>query len=194
MEALSRMPKDAILVTYATRSGSTAEVAEVIAYEIGQFCGRVDVAPVQRVRDLRPYWAVILGSPVRYARWLPEAIAFLSAQRATLRLRLMGVFQLCGRLCEDTPQNREAARQAYEEIRRTFPEFRPLEVGLFAGRVSEEVLHHAPSAGQMLGQGELKPGDWRDWEAIREWGRKMGKTLFGMCQPAMPVRLPPEKL
>ncbi|GIV62912.1 MAG: flavodoxin domain-containing protein [Chloroflexota bacterium] len=190
METLNWMPKDAILVTYASRSGSTAEVAEVIAYEIGQYCGRVDVAPVQRVRDLRPYWAVILGSPVRYARWLPEAIAFLSAQRATLRLRLMGVFQLCGSLCQDTPQNREAARQAYEEIRRTFPEFRPLEVGLFGGRVGEEILHHKPP----LNPNELKPGDWRDWEAIREWGRKMGKILFGMCQPSPPARLPPEKL
>ncbi|MFN7036326.1 MAG: flavodoxin domain-containing protein [Bellilinea sp.] len=190
METLNWMPKDAILVTYATRSGSTAEVAEAIAYEIGQFCGRVDVAPVQRVRDLRPYWAVILGSPVRYARWLPEALAFLSAQRATLRLRLVGVFQLCGSLCQDTPQNREAARQAYEEMRRTFPEFRPLEVGLFAGRVSEEALLHAGHGGKS----DLKPGDWRDWEAIREWGQKMGKILFGMCQPSTPVRLPPEKI
>ncbi len=190
MEVLNGISKDAILVTYASRSGSTAEVAEVIAYEIGQYCGRVDVAPVQRVRDLRRYWAVILGSPVRHARWLPEAIAFLSAQRSTLRLRLMGVFQLCGSLCQDTPQNRQAAQQAYEEIRRTFPEFRPLEVGLFAGKVGDEIFHHPAG----VGQPELKVGDWRDWEAIREWGRKMGKILFGMCQPSQPVRLPPEKL
>ncbi|MEW6181447.1 MAG: flavodoxin domain-containing protein [Chloroflexota bacterium] len=190
METLNWLPKDAILVTYATRAGSTAEVAEAIAYEIGQFCGRVDVAPVQRVRDLRPYWAVILGSPVRHARWLPEAMAFLSAQRATLRLRLMGVFQVCGVLCQDTPQNREAARQAYEEIRRTFPEFRPLEVGFFGGKVEEEAIPHLEGGSES----EFMAGDWRNWEEIRNWGRKMGKILFGMCQPSLPPRMPPARL
>jgi hypothetical protein len=87
------------------------------------------------------------------------------------------------------PESR-SRRQAYEEIRRTFPEFRPLEVGLFAGRVAEEALLHGTHGGQSA----LKPGDWRDWEAIREWGSKMGKILYGMCQPAPPARLPPEKL
>lgn len=168
---------DAILIAFAARDDGLVKVAEALAYEIGQYCGLVDIAPVQRVRDVRPYRAVVLGSAVRHARWLPEAIAFLSAQRGTLRLRLVGCFQLCAAHCQDLPNNPEAAQHAFEDIRRAFPEFRPLQVGMFNGDVS--------AASQT--------GDWRELATVRAWGQTMGKVLFEMLQPR-PERKPPDAL
>lgn len=168
---------DAILIAYAARDDLMVKVAEALAYEIGQYCGLVDVAPVQRVRDVRPYRAVILGSVVRHARWLPEAIAFLSAQRSILRFRLVGCFQVCAAQCYDPSENPDAARYAFEDIRRAFPEFRPLQVGMFNGEVTTAI----------------QTGDWRELDSVRAWGQKMGKVLFEMLQPR-PERQPPEAL
>lgn len=174
----------AILITYASRYGSTAEVAEVIAQEVGRTCGVVDVAPVQRVRDLRPYRAVILGSAVRAGRWLPEAIAFLTAQRSLLRLRFVAGFLTCGLLRVETDDSRSAALQIFHSIRHYAPDFRPLETGLFAGCVPPEAFDNGSRI--LARQALLEPGDWRNWDAIRAWGGGLA-CLLGMGQ-ALPMR------
>ncbi len=51
-----------ILVTYATKHGATAEIAEKIGELLRQEELSVVVLPVKQVKDLAPYTAVILGS------------------------------------------------------------------------------------------------------------------------------------
>ncbi len=171
----------AVLVTYASRYGSTAEVAEGIARELGASYGCVDVAPVQRVRDLRPYRAVVLGSAVRSQRWLPEALAFLSAERASLRLRLFACFSVCGLLRWNTSEHQALAKQPFQQARLLVPEIRPLSVEAFAGRVPNGTSGN----GQRLiaGQTVLEPGDWREWDAIRAWAQKVAGLLQALSTP-----------
>ena len=57
-----------ILVTYASRAGSTAEVAEAIGKTLTEGGAQVDVIPMQDVNDLSPYRAVVAGSAIRQAR------------------------------------------------------------------------------------------------------------------------------
>ena len=47
-----------ILITYATKYGSTKEIAEKIGEVIGQVGLQVDVLPVKSVCDFTPYGAV----------------------------------------------------------------------------------------------------------------------------------------
>ncbi len=54
-----------ILVTYASRAGTTAEVAEAIARTLTQDGAQVDVLPMKSVKDLSPYQAVVAGSAIR---------------------------------------------------------------------------------------------------------------------------------
>src|SRR5574341_311518 len=83
-----------ILVTYATRYGSTEEVAESIggALRIAGF--KVDVQPMQEVKRLDGYDAVVLGAAIYNAQWHPEAHRFLSEQREALALRPVAIFAL----------------------------------------------------------------------------------------------------
>ena len=64
---------DKILVTFASRAGSTAEVAKAIGKALSDSGAQVDVLAMRDVQDLAPYRAVVAGSAIRKKKWLPEA-------------------------------------------------------------------------------------------------------------------------
>ncbi|WP_428543248.1 flavodoxin domain-containing protein [Profundibacter sp.] len=69
-----------ILIAYASRLGSTAEVAKTIADEIGAQTRCID-----DIESLAGYDAVIIGSAIRYDKWLPEATDFVKTHQSTLQ-------------------------------------------------------------------------------------------------------------
>jgi len=71
-----------ILVTYASRTGSTAGVAEVIGQTLSNPETRVDIFPITEVKDLSPYNAVVAGSAIQGGEWLPEALDFVREHRS----------------------------------------------------------------------------------------------------------------
>ena len=73
-----------ILVTYASRTGSTAQIAEAVCKTLTDNGEETELLPMQDVNDLSLYHSVIIGSPIRKSRWLPEAMQFLQTHRAEL--------------------------------------------------------------------------------------------------------------
>ncbi len=159
---------ESILVTYATRAGSTREVAASIAATLRQTGAEVDLVPVEDVRDIYPYQLVILGSGIRTGSLLPEAVQFAQRFRLGLASIPTAYFVVCLTMKEDTPANRATVHgylQPLIEIKE------PVSTGLFAG-----VMDHAKlgmlarffmrhtELGKQLGE-----GDWRDWDAIQNW-------------------------
>ena len=69
--------KENILVTYASVSGSTGEVAEAIVKVLRQEGGQAIARPVDQIISLDEFDAVIIGSSIRAGRWLPDAVAFV---------------------------------------------------------------------------------------------------------------------
>ena len=53
-----------VLVTYATRYGSTEEVAHALAESLRENTATVDVLPIQDVRSPERYDAIVLGAPL----------------------------------------------------------------------------------------------------------------------------------
>jgi menaquinone-dependent protoporphyrinogen oxidase len=53
-----------ILVTFASRTGWTAGVAEAIGKTLKENGAHVDVLPMSQVKDLTPYEAVVAGSAI----------------------------------------------------------------------------------------------------------------------------------
>ena len=66
-----------ILITYATKYGSTAEIAEKIDTVLREAGLQTELLPVKQGKDLAPSTAVILGSAVYIGRWRKEAVQFL---------------------------------------------------------------------------------------------------------------------
>ena len=74
-----------ILIAYASKFGSTGEVAEAIGEVLCQEGNTVETKWVKNVKDLNNYDAVIIGSAIRYDKWMSEAKEFVKANRKILQ-------------------------------------------------------------------------------------------------------------
>lgn len=160
-----------ILVTYATRAGSTAGIAAEIAKMLCQAGFSTDLYPMQAVIDLAPYRVVIAGSAIQGGAWLPEAMTFFAANRSALRLRKVATFLVCMMLAGDEST---AERQAYIDhwmapVRTIVT---PLYEGAFAGALDlAKIQCWRDRIGMRLSLmfAPWGEGDYRDWDAIDSW-------------------------
>lgn len=164
-----------ILVTYATRFGSTAEVAAKIDSVLSQAGAVVDLRPVDKVRSLEAYDAVIIGSPIRGGTWTAEAAAFLEAHRSELAQLPVAYFTVCMTLREDTPETRQLVSDYHTPLLASFPEIRPVSIGMFAGRVNYATFSWLVNL--MAKASAIPEGDWRQWTQIEDWARALVPLL-----------------
>lgn len=168
-----------ILVAYASRAGSTAGVAEAIGRTLAESGVEVDVRPMTEVRDLTPYAAVVAGSAIQGAQWLPEATAFVRANQAALAQRPFAAFLVCMTL--DMPNGEKYRDQVGDWLQSVRAQVRPVSEGLFAGAFD---LSKVPSFGDRLKfrlailTGTWPVGDRRDWDAIRAWAADIRPLLM----------------
>src|SRR2546423_14354057 len=73
-----------VLVTVASRHGSTREIADAIAQELRMPGIDADVRHVEEVPDLNSYDAVVLGSAIYMGNWESEANQFLQRHQSRL--------------------------------------------------------------------------------------------------------------
>lgn len=170
--------KDKILVTYASRAGSTAGVAEAIGKTLAEGGAQVDVLPMQEVKDLASYRAVVAGSAIQKKQWLPEAMQFLRTNRAILGQRPFAAFLVCMTLAmPGADKYRPSVAEWLGPVRSLV---RPVSEGLFAGALD---LNKVPSFVDRLkfrlsiAFGVWKEGDHRDWGAIRAWAADLQPLL-----------------
>lgn len=83
-----------ILVAYATRYGSTKEVAEAIGARLRESGLEADVRPVPDVRSVDGYVGVVLGAPLYIGSLLKGTLEFLEQHRAALEQMPVAVFAL----------------------------------------------------------------------------------------------------
>jgi menaquinone-dependent protoporphyrinogen oxidase len=154
-----------MLVAYATRCGSTGEVAEAIGKAVCEAGAAVDVRPVKDVKDVSAYQAVVVGSAIRMGRWLPEATRFVEKHRAALGRVPLAYFGVCLAMSEDTEEKRREAEGYLQPVRDLV---QPAEQAMFAGAV---IYQRLPFLLRYLMKNVIKAseGDFRDWEAIRAW-------------------------
>jgi menaquinone-dependent protoporphyrinogen oxidase len=169
---------DKILVTYASRTGSTIGVAEAIGKTLAESGAQVDVLPMQEVKDLSPYRAVVAGSAIQKKQWLPEAMQFIQANRVELARKPFAAFLVCMTLAM---RNGETYRPFVSEFLAPVRALvKPVSEGLFAGALD---IRKIPSLGDRLKFrlsvlfGAWSEGDHRDWNAIHDWADGLHSQL-----------------
>ncbi|GAB4444617.1 MAG: menaquinone-dependent protoporphyrinogen IX dehydrogenase [Anaerolineae bacterium] len=166
-----------ILVTYASRTGTTAGVAEAIGETLAESGAQVDVRPMQDVTDLAPYRAVVAGSAIQEGQWLPEAMQFMRTHRAALAQKPFAAFLVCMTLAMKNKEHHQAVANWLEPVRALV---KPVREGLFAGALD---ISKVPSLRKRLMSrlsvafGVWSEGDHRDWDAIRAWAADLKPIL-----------------
>lgn len=153
-----------ILVTYATRAGSTREVAAAIGESLSRRGYAVDVRSVKERPDPAGYQAVILGSAIRMGKWLPEAVDYVSANQAALGRMPVALFTV-HMLNTGEDDASQTNRRAYLDAVR--PLLNEPEEIFFTGAMDYSRLSFLDrTIARMVGSSET---DQRDWEQIEAW-------------------------
>lgn len=161
-----------VLVAYASKHGSTAEIAEAVAEGIRAGGHDVDCIPVGEVPGLDDYDAVVIGSAVYIKRWRGDAKHFLRKHSKELMTTPFWVFSSgpTGDPSDDDPEWLEPPK-----IMRKAEELGVREHVVFGGRVP-------PEGGGFAARG-MRSGippefqDRRDWDEIRSWARGIADQL-----------------
>lgn len=158
-----------ILVAYASKYGSTQEVAEAIAATLREKGLSADLQPMQKVRSLSGYRAIVLGAPIFYGLWHTDAKDFLTKNEAVLTQPRVAVFALGPNSTDEN--ERQSSQAQFDKELAKFPWLKPVVTELFGGRFPAKLrfpdsLVAALPASPMHGK---PPSDVRDWTAIRAW-------------------------
>lgn len=163
-----------VLVTYATKHGATAEIAERVGHVLQEAGVTAVVRPVEMVHDLRQYDAVVLGSAVYAGQWRKEAAEFLAHNEQRLMERPVWLFS-SGPTGEGDPV---ALMKGW-----TFPtaqqpiadRIHPRDIAVFGGEIDMEKLN-LPE--KLIVKGVKAPaGDYRDWRTIEVWATAIAEAM-----------------
>ena len=162
-----------VLVGYATRYGSTQEVAEAVATTLRERGLAVDIWPMREVRTLDQYRAFVLGAPLYMFHWHKDALNFLTRHRTALTARPVAIFAL-GPFHADEKEFQGSREQLEKELAK-FPWLTPGAIEIFGGKFDPEKLTFPHNLVPALKK--MPASDIRDWTAIRAWASDLAATL-----------------
>jgi menaquinone-dependent protoporphyrinogen oxidase len=173
------MTQRQVLIAFASRNGSTAEIAVHIGEVLRERGFAVRVQPAGDVRSLDGVAAVILGSALYANRWRGEACRFARRHEAELRDRPVWLFS-SGPL-DDSASHRhippvpDAARIAARIGARGHV--------TFGGRLTVDARGFIARAMARNG----RAGDFRDFAHIAGWATLMAADLGASAGSATPT-------
>lgn len=165
--------KSNILIVYATRSGSTAEVAQAIAEEFKKKGAIVDVCNAKDTPTVKGYTAVVIGSSIRYGSWLPEAITYIKSNKEYLSNVPVAYFN-CGIFIVQKDPQKQAEVEKYNNAAKAI--VKPVAEASFAGKIDMSKLSFIDkNITKAIG---ISNGDKRDFSTIRQWAQELYPQLL----------------
>lgn len=160
-----------VLIAYATYAGSTIDVAVTIGESLADQGYYVDIRPIKENPQLTGYQAVLIGSAVQHAHWLPEAINFVQTNQSALSRLPVALFCVHIQNLGDDETSRRNRLAYLDDVRSLI---QPTVEGYFAGKFDRR------------GAALLLPGwlarfvpamDFRNWEKIHAWAESLPPLL-----------------
>lgn len=164
-----------VLVTYATKYGATAEIAEKVALVLRQSGLLADVLPTGKVSGLHVYQAVVLGSAVYIGAWRGAAAKFLKKNEKALAELPAWLFS-SGPTGEGDPLELQDGWGFPKALQPVADRIKPRDVVVFHGAVDVKKLN--PLHKWMIGKVEAPVGDFRDWVVITAWAKAIADALL----------------
>jgi len=163
-----------VLIGYASRFGSTRDIAMRLAGKLRTHCREVDVLPVYQISDAGPYDAVVLGSGVYDGSWTAEATDFVRRHSAVLARKPVWLFSV-GSFGDQHPIVGGLMKKEPREISEFEQMIHPRDYRVFAGVID---LDHWPAWGRLLFKAlGGHAGDNRHWPDIEAWAEKISHEI-----------------
>lgn len=183
-----------ILVAYTTNSGSTEDVARLIAEELGKEGAEVDMLRLEDVTSLEPYSTVIIGAPMIMG-WHRAALKFVKQHKEALSGKRVAYFLMAMSLTqtEDTQVDgvplfvdpalpvapKRPGHLSYREnyatpakyvrpVLKAAPAVKPVSVAIFGGSLALFRLKLLQMLFVMLVI-RAQAGEKRNYPVIRQW-------------------------
>jgi menaquinone-dependent protoporphyrinogen oxidase len=160
-----------VLIVYASKHGSTREIAEAIAGELRVSGCAVDCCEAHEAGRPDGYDAVVLGSATYIKRWRREARRFLHHHRDALAQRPLWLFS-SGPVGEKDPGPGWIEPHA---VVRAAEELGARGHVVFGGRVPADPQNFVERA--MARDTPAQFADRRDWDEIRAWARTIAQDV-----------------
>ncbi|HEY0119795.1 MAG TPA: flavodoxin domain-containing protein [Cellulomonas sp.] len=164
-----------VLVVVASRHGATWEIGEVVADALTSRGHLVDQRAPEDVESLEGYEAVVLGSAVYLAHWMPSAREF--ADRFTEQLERVPVWMFSSGLATQPA----ASANSPHELMALRNRIGARGHRAFRGRLDRALLTFAERAA--IAGARAREGDHRDMAAVRAWAVGVADDLT--AQPAV---------
>lgn len=189
-----------VLVGYASRFGSTRDIAARIADAV-RAGSEVDLRPVDEIDDVEPYDAIVFGSGVYDGSWTAEATALMHRHAAVLARKPLWLFSV-GSFGDSHPVVGGLIRKEPREIGELEAALHPRDYRVFAGVID---LDRWPAWGRLVFKAlGGHAGENRRWPEIDAWAATIAHALRTsadavakrtpgtdpITDPAMP-RIPP---
>jgi menaquinone-dependent protoporphyrinogen oxidase len=161
------MSAPSVLVAYASKHGTTREVAEFVAQTLEMSGLAVEVEEAARVGSIAHYDAVVVGGGLYMGRWHKDARRLLERHRRALAGVRLAVFGMGPDELEESKVV-ESRRQLDRALAAT-PELTPVAVTVFGGALKPETWRFPFS--------RLPAFDARDWDEIEEWAEEVAASI-----------------
>jgi menaquinone-dependent protoporphyrinogen oxidase len=166
-----------ILVAYATKRGSTREVAEAIARTLEDEGLEPELRPAGEVDDIEPFAAVVLGGCLYMGRWHTDAAGFLRRHAGALADRPLAVYAMGPLTLEE--QDVAGARKQLDRALERARGVQPATIAVFGGVVDPGRLRFPFN--------RMPASDARDPEAIAAWARQVAALASGRLSAGEPA-------
>ena len=160
----------AVLVAYASKHGSTEEIARFIADRLRERGHDAHATPAEEVSDLGGVQAVVLGSAIYVGSWMKDAMEFVERHLSTLQPLPVWLFSV-GPLGTEVQDEEEQPKQL-GELR---DKLRPRDHRLFFGVLDRDKLGFGERL--MVKAVKAPEGDFRNWDDIRAWADTIALEL-----------------
>lgn len=163
-----------VLVTFASKHGSTRTLAQAIGGSLHSHGCQVRVLPADLVHSVADYDAVVIGSAVYHGHWLWDGRRLLKRVHVGLTERPIWLFS-------SGPIGGTVQGEAVIEC--GCGGGTPVPAGLLPALQGIHVLDHATFAGKVddraagIFEREVARGDWRNFRQVSDWGHLLGEQI-----------------
>ena len=160
-----------ILVAYATKKGSTAEIAKAIGRELQDGGHIADVMEMGAVTSLEGYEAVVIGAPMYLGKMIDTAKFVRRLHDGLMKLPVAGFIVSLAPAAKD-PNHMMNSEKA---LHASLAPLQAVAEAVFAGNLDLEKLSWFER--WMTKSVKSPVGDFRDWTVIAAWARALPEKL-----------------